>query len=129
MAARKVKSTDMMANLPGKQILVKYAEGDFHGTIVRRVGTNKYIIMWEGDTSEDSNPLTLDPRKCGKQFKADQNGWEIVGAGKPVTFLLSIVAGEDSEEPSAPAPAPRKSTTNSVKGVKVLGSDYSDAPR
>ena len=90
MASRNRKGSQM-DNLEGKKIIVKYAEGDFHGKIVRKISGSKFIILWEGDSAEDVNPITLDPKKMGKQFKADQNGWEIVGKSSLALALLSSV--------------------------------------
>ena len=78
MASRKPDRGSSSANLVGKQIIVKYAEGDFHGKVSRKVSPNKFIVTWEGDTDEDPSPIFLDPKKMGKHFKADENGWELV---------------------------------------------------
>jgi len=138
MASRNRKGSQM-DNLEGKKIIVKYAEGDFHGKIVRKISGSKFIILWEGDSAEDVNPITLDPKKMGKQFKADQNGWEIVD-DEPEP--------EKEKEPAPPPPPPPprasvpspvttsgKRTTNPVKrslsegGVKIkLTGTFHESP-
>lgn len=131
--SRNRKGNDKLDHLEGKKIIVKYAEGDFHGKIVRKITSNKFIILWEGDSAEDVNPITLDPRKMGKQFKADQNGWEIVEEEPEPPKEKEPVA----PPPSIPSPVTTsgKRTTNPVKrslsegGVKIkLTGTFSESP-
>ena len=66
-----------MEALAGSKIVVKYAEGDFEGTVVRHVKGYQFDVVWDGNESEDS--VKLDPNTMGKQYDAEQNGWQIMG--------------------------------------------------